>query len=104
MTEVNTNQRVFTDEEVDAVVRELEKTSDRDKRSIIGGGPFSTVNELIQGIRNRTPDGMRLVGYYYSARERVDQISDERRGSLLTRLRAIRVAALLARIRKALEK
>ena len=66
------------DDAIEVVVAELEKISNRDELAILGRGPIKNVNQLIDHLRRRTPEGMKHLELYRRAQETVKNLPQKK--------------------------
>ncbi len=74
------------DDAIPVVIEELEKIPNRDEETILGSGSIKTVNQLIDHLRRKTPEGMKHLGLYRRAEETVKNLA-QKKESALSKLR-----------------
>jgi CII-binding regulator of phage lambda lysogenization HflD len=69
------------DEAIPVVIAELEKIDNRDEPAIYGmhEDGISTVNQLIDAIRNKTPQGLEMLALYRDSVSRMQELDGKRK-------------------------
>jgi len=84
-TEVNdvTTDNIETpwdEEAAQELLSNLEKISDKEGVKLIGNGPSMNVNEIIDSIKNKTPEGVKFVELYQRANADLQSRGEKQKG------------------------
>lgn len=64
----------------EVIIASLEQVPNRDSNTITGS-PFKSINDMIDHIRRKTPEGLHVIGLYRRAEQSAKEYEQKRRES-----------------------